>query len=346
MKEKPLVSIAVVAYNAAAFLPTLLPLIAEQTYPKERLELLLVDGRSTDPTRALMEAFARESGLTVRVLDNPARTLPAGCNVALRAYRGDLFLRLDAHAVIPRDFIEKNVEAISRGENIVGGFVGVVPPISGWAAVLSAVDASRFCGGAARFRNRGRAGYVDTLAFAMYRRAVYQRVGFYDERLRRTEDNDMVYRMKKAGYRFYYTPEIQSRRRPRSTLAGMLSQKWENGRWIAMTLCIQPRCFTPRHFVPVAFLLSLMVCLVLALFGLPQPLWVLLVVYGLCDLFFTGQAAAHLTRGKALALFTLPWLFPLVHLCYGMGTLVGLPKAYPLSREPMTGETGGPTPKP
>lgn len=77
-------------------------------------------------------------------------------------------------------------------------------PENAWQAVMRALDTSRFCGGAAPFRNSGEARYVDTLAYALYRRSVYDRVGFYDERLRRTEDNDMHYRMRMAGYRFYF----------------------------------------------------------------------------------------------------------------------------------------------
>ena len=71
-------------------------------------------------------------------------------------------------------------------------------------------------------------------------------MGFYDERLRRTEDNDMHYRMRKAGYRFYFSPDIVSWHAARKTLRGQLSQKWGNGYWIGRTMRIQPRCFAPR----------------------------------------------------------------------------------------------------
>ena len=175
----------------------------------------------------------------------------------LRAATGDAIIRLDAHARMPKDFLQKNLDALARGKDIVGGSVIGADPDNAWEAVTRALATSRFCGGAAPFRNGGEARYVDTLAYALYRREVYDRVGFYDERLRRTEDNDMHYRMRKAGYRFYFSPDIVSWHAARKTLRGQLSQKWGNGYWIGRTMRIQPRCFAPRHLVPALFVLAL-----------------------------------------------------------------------------------------
>ena len=317
------ISFIIVAYNAGQCLDALLDDLLAQTIPPEQLELLLVDSASTDDTAAHMQAFARRAPFPVRLLENPRRWLASGINVALDAATGDAIIRLDAHARIPPDFLEKNLAALARGEDIVGGCVLGAEPGTDWEAVLRTVDTSRFCGGAAPFRNGGEARYVDTLAYALYRREVYDRVGFYDERLRRTEDNDMHYRMRAAGYRFFFSPEIVSYHAARSTMRGQLRQKWGNGYWIGRTMRIQPRCFAPRHLIPAAFVLALLLCLLL----LPVcalPLALLAAAYGSCDLFFAAQGALRQTRGRLLALATLPFLYPAVHIVYGIGTLVGL----------------------
>lgn len=317
------ISFIVVAYNAEKSLPLLLEDLLAQTLPPAQLEALLVDSASSDGTRAVMETFAQRAPFAVRLLDNPKRWLACGINVALSAATGDAVIRLDAHARIPRDFLQKNLGALARGENIVGGCVAGAEPSTGWEAVMRALDTSRFCGGAAPFRNGGEARYVDTLAYALYRREVYDRVGLYDERLRRTEDNDMHYRMRRAGYRFYFSPEIVSCHAARSTLRGQLRQKWGNGYWIGRTMHIQPHCFAPRHLIPMLFVLALALCLLLApLSG--WPLAALLLAYGLCDLFFSAQAAVREARARVLSLLTLPFLFPAVHIVYGAGTLAGL----------------------
>ena len=317
------ISFIVVAYNAAGSLGALLEDLLAQTIPHEQIEALLVDSASTDATRAIMLDFAKAAPFEVKVLDNPKRWLASGINVALGAATGDAIIRLDAHARIPKDFLENNLRALERGEDIVGGCVLGGAPSGAWESVLRTVDTSRFCGGAAPFRNGGEARYVDTLAYALYRREVYDKVGLYDERLRRTEDNDMHYRMRKAGYRFYFSPDIVSYHAARATMRGQLRQKWGNGYWIGRTMRIQPRCFAPRHLIPALFVLALLAGMLLLPLS-AWPLLLLLFAYLACDLVFTVRGACSQESGRLLALVTLPFLFPAVHVVYGVGTLAGL----------------------
>ena len=317
------ISFIIVAYNAEHCLGALLDDLVNQTIPAEQIELLLVDSASTDNTAQVMSAFAECAPFAVQLLHNPKRWLASGINVALAAATGDAVIRLDAHARIPADFLEKNLAALQKGEDIVGGCVAGGNPNTDWEAVLRTVDTSRFCGGAAPFRNSGEARYVDTLAYALYRREVYDKVGAYDERLRRTEDNDMHYRMRSAGYRFYFSPEIISYHAARSTMRGQLRQKWGNGYWIGRTMRIQPRCFAPRHLIPAAFVLAIIACLLLLPFA-AWPMALLLLSYLSCDFYFAVRGALSQSRGRLLAAVTLPFLYPAVHIAYGVGTLAGL----------------------
>jgi len=317
------ISFIIVALNAGGCLNLLLDDLRAQTLPPEQVELLLVDSDSADNTLEVMHAFAASAPFDVKVLHNPKCWLASGINVALAAATGDAIIRLDAHARIPKDFLENNLRVLETGEAIVGGCVAGGEIHSDWEAVLRTVDTSRFCGGAAPFRNGGQARYVDTLAYALYRREVYEKVGLYDERLRRTEDNDMHYRMRAAGYRFYFSPDIISYHAARSTMRGQLRQKWGNGYWIGRTMRIQPRCFAPRHLIPAAFVLALIACLLL-LCASALPLMLLLAAYLACDLFFSVRGALSQSCGRLLALLTLPFLFPAVHVVYGVGTLAGL----------------------
>lgn len=317
------ISFIIVAYNAEHCLGALLGDLLRQTIPAEQIELLLVNSASSDNTAQVMRDFAKDAPFTVRLLDNPKRWLASGINVALAAATGDAIIRLDAHARIPEDFLEKNLAALNQGEDIVGGCVAGGTPGTDWEAVLRTVDTSRFCGGAAPFRNSGEARYVDTLAYALYRREVYDKVGLYDERLRRTEDNDMHYRMHTAGYRFFFSPDIISYHAARSTMRGQLRQKWGNGYWIGRTMRIQPRCFAPRHLIPAAFVLALAGGLMLLPLS-PLPLALLLGAYLACDLYFAMTGALTQTRGRLLGMAALPFLYPAVHIVYGAGTIAGL----------------------
>lgn len=317
------ISFIVVAYNAAGSLGALLDDLLAQTVEPRQIEALLVDSASTDDTLALMRRFAQRAPFDVKVLENPKRWLASGINVALDAAGGDAVIRLDAHARMPRDFLAQNLAALERGEDIVGGCVAGAEPNTPWQAVMRALDTSRFCGGAAPFRNGGSARYVDTLAYALYRREVYDRVGRYDERLRRTEDNDMHYRMRRAGYRFYFSPEICSFHAARGTLRGQLRQKWGNGYWIGRTMHVQPRCFSMRHLIPALFV-SALLTLSLAARWRVWPLAAMLLLYGALCVYFGVRAALSQPLGRALCALCLPFLFPVVHIVYGVGTICGL----------------------
>lgn len=317
------ISFIVVAYNAAQSLDALLGDLLAQTVDPRQLEALLVDSASTDDTAQIMRRFAERAPFEVKLLENPKRWLACGINVALRAATGDAIIRLDAHARMPKDFLQKNLDALARGKDIVGGSVIGADPDNAWEAVTRALDTSRFCGGAAPFRNGGEARYVDTLAYALYRREVYDRVGFTTSvcaapRIT-TCTTACARRVTASIFR-----RISSRGTPRARrFAASSSQKWGNGYWIGRTMRIQPRCFAPRHLVPALFVLAL-IALLLLLPLCRWPLLTMLTLYGALDLFFAAKSALEAPRGKLLTFICLPFLFPVVHIVYGAGTLCGL----------------------
>ncbi len=316
------ISFVVVALNAEHVLPSLLSDLEAQTYPHDQIEVLLIDSMSTDGTLSIMKTFAAKSNMQVQVLSNPRKWLASGCNIALSAAGGDAIIRLDAHAHIPPDFLVNSVKALD-GKDIVGGAVLSSDPKNIPEAVFRALDTSRFCGGAASFRNTVKAQYVDALAYDLARTEVFRKTGPYDERLQRTEDNDMHYRMQQAGYRLYYDPSIVSWHNARNSLKGQLSQKWGNGVWIGRTLYIQPKCFALRYLVPMAFSITFLLCLALIPVSV-VPFCLLASLYFFFDLLFAFRAAQEAPIGKIAVFLLTPLLFPLIHFTYGFGTLFGL----------------------
>lgn len=322
--SQTVVSFIIVARDAAGHLARLLDGYLAQDYAPARRELLIVDGRSTDDTRAIAERFrAEHRGLAVQVLDNPKKNLAAGWNVALANAAGTIMLRVDAHARIPPDFIRCNVERIHEGQDICGGEVACDPPDRVWPHVLYLAECSKFGSGLASFRNPGKPRCVDTLAYAAYRREVFVRVGGYDERILRNQDNEIHRRMKRAGFRFFYDPAIRSWHAARNTLRGLLKQKFENGRSVGLVLGIRPMCFRIRHVVPGLFVLALAVGLILAR-RVPLALAAAGFPYLLLDAVFTGQAVVRAQGRRRPAALLLVFVFPMMHIAYGLGTLLGL----------------------
>ena len=128
MRKVMFITICVIAYNEEQTLPAILKDIAAQDYAHGSMEVVLVDSASSDHTKKIMQEFAAQNTtqpdmgfVSVSVLDNPKRTLPCGWNVALKAYRGEAILKVDAHASIPKDFVTKNVAVLESGEDVCGG---------------------------------------------------------------------------------------------------------------------------------------------------------------------------------------------------------------------------------
>ncbi|MDK2901608.1 MAG: hypothetical protein PWR14_512 [Thermosediminibacterales bacterium] len=322
-----LVSFIVVAYNAGEKLSSLINDIKKQDYDHKKIEIILVDGNSSDNTKQIMENFANSSHdfFRICVLDNPKRILPCGWNIALKESKGEVILRVDAHSSIPENFISKNVEAIKKGEKIVGGQrISIIDENNSWQRTLLLAETSLFGSGIASYRRIKKKKYVSTLAHAAYSREVFQNVGGYDERLARTEDNEIHYRMKKAGYKFFLDPEIKSYHHARNTFSKMLKQKFLNGYWIGLTLGVSPFCFSIYHFVPMLFTLVMITGILLALSGNTLLLKVLAASYGTFSILNTIMS---ISKKKFTPTFLLlPLLFFMLHIYYGVGTIWGLIK--------------------
>lgn len=319
------VSFVVVARNAGKYLPDLFDDLLAQDYDPRKIELIFVDGCSQDGTLDQMQKFSEgHPEFKVSILSNPRKILACGWNIALEKAKGDVVLRVDAHARIPQDFIRRNISALEKGENIVGGQRISVIPSDPREAFFALAEASQFGAGSADFKNPGPARYVDTLAHAAYRRQVFARIGGYDERLTRTEDNEMHQRMKGAGFRLYFDPQIKSYHYPRPQLKGLLHQKFCNGYGVGITMAVSPRCFGTRHFAPFIFLLALIAGIGFGIGVSWIPLIALAVFYGAWVCVFALRAASEAPRAARPWCIFLPFMFLLIHLAYGVGTLMGL----------------------
>lgn len=325
MDETMKLSICVIAYNEEKFLPNLLADIRNQEYPHELTEVVLINSASTDGTRALMESFAGEDNgfYAVQVLDNPKKIQAAGWNVAITHATGDVIARIDAHTQLPGDYSRKVMEDIAAGEDIVGGMRPcVIENDTNWGKILLRTENSLFGSSINASRHSTEKKYVKTMFHAAYRRVVFEKAGLFNENLLRTEDNEMHYRMRQAGYRFCYDPAILSYQYARSSLKRMIRQKYGNGYWVGKTLKICPGCISLYHLVPGAFVLAIVVTTILALLGVWQLAALMWVLYGLFALGSTVLSAVN--EGFNPYIFVMPLLFLILHVSYGVGTVAGL----------------------
>lgn len=329
------VSLGVIALNEEDNIGLLLNSIAAQDYDHSLIEIILVDSGSVDSTKSKMSEFKeRRKDFSVKVLDNPRKIQASGWNVAICAASGDVFIRADAHSVLPNDFVRNNVECIESGEYVCGGqTVKIAKEDNFKQRLLLMAENSMFGSGAAKYRRGAEDRYVKTIAQGCYRMEVFEKVGLFNEKLRRSEDNELHYRIRKAGYRIFMSSKIKSEYLSRSSLKGMLKQKYGNGKWVGITTKISPSIFSPYHYVPLAFAIAAFICFgmfIASLFPavtdwLGLPFLIGCAAYLIVDILLT-LISCH-KCGTAKAIFLLLIIFPLLHFAYGIGTIAGLLQA-------------------
>lgn len=320
-------SICVVALNEEEFLPNLLRDLINQEYPHELTEIVLIDSGSKDRTKEIMKEFASEERgfYSVQVLDNPKKIQAAGWNVAITHATGDVISRIDAHTSVPSEFSKLVMEHIQNGENIVGGIRPcVIENDTMWGKTLLAVENSLFGSSINSSRHSKELSYVKTMFHASYRKEVFDKVGLFNEELLRTEDNEMHYRIREAGYKLLYDPNIISYQYARSSLSRMIKQKYGNGYWVGWTLGVCPKCISIYHFVPAVFVVAILITSVLAACRIWQLSLIMWMLYALFTVLSTVDAIVQC--GFNIYMLLMPVLFLILHVCYGFGTWKGIVK--------------------
>ena len=318
------ITIMIVARNEELNLSYLLNDIMNQTYSHNLIDIILVDSMSEDNTRKIMENYQTISDFNILlILENSEKILAAGWNLAIQNSKTDLVVRIDAHASIPKDFIEKNIKVIEKGERASGGSrPNILAPKdeNRWQKLLLEAEASIFGSSIAPYRNSKESKYVKSIFHGVYERSIFSEIGLLNTKLGRTEDNDIHYRMRKAGVKLSYNPEIISFQYVRSSLRKMIKQKYSNGYWIGLTMAVQPKCFSFYHFIPLFFLLSLIFSgLVFTCFP-----WLLVIILGLYISLLSVITLKITITNKRIIYLMLPFIIFLLHISYGMGTLHGL----------------------
>jgi glycosyltransferase involved in cell wall biosynthesis len=321
----PLVSVIIPCRNEAQSIGRCLDSVLASDYPPERLEVIVADGMSRDGTRKRVDRYAARDR-RVRRIDNPARTTPHGLNRAIAAARGELILRLDAHAGIAPDYIARAVRNLeSSGADCVGGAMRTIAAGSGAFAEPIRIGLSqRFGVGNAHFRTGSdKPLFVDTVFGACWRREVFERIGLFDERLERSQDIEFSGRLRRAGGKILMSPAMQIDYYARATLGDFWRQNWSNGMWAILPFAhVAGIAVRWRHLAPLALVLGLLGSTAAALWtGIGWLGWGVAVLYMTANLAVSLRAAWN-ERSLALA-FRLPVVFASLHLAYGLGSAWG-----------------------
>jgi glycosyltransferase involved in cell wall biosynthesis len=327
----PRVSLIVPMFNEEEAIGACLESVAAQDYPADRMEVLVIDGESSDRSPEIVRSFqGRIPGL--RLLRNPRRLTPTSLNLGIREAQGEVWLRMDSHSTMAPDYVRTCVETLRRtGADNVGGTMRPVGRGRVGEAVATAT-CSRFGIGGGRFHHATEEQPADTVYLGCYPLATLRRLGGYDESMIINEDDELNFRLTRGGGRIWLNPAIRSWYTPRGSLPGLWRQYYRYGRWKVRLMQKHRAVLSLRHLVPGGFVAGLVAGLAAA----PFTAWgkgLLLAVaapYAVANL---AASVAGAARAGWRQLTLLPPVFATLHLAYGTGFLAGMVRFLLLRRD-------------
>ena len=320
------VSVIVPCYNEQATITQLLESILTQTYPLDEIEVIIADGLSTDDTRAKIHEFkTKHPDLALKIVDNHLRVIPAGLNRAIEASQGSFIIRMDAHSIPDRYYIQRCINGLEEGfGDNVGGIWKIKPGALSWMAkAISMAVSHPLAAGGARYRIGGTAQEVDTVPFGAFHKKLIDKIGMFDETLLSNEDYEFNARIRQAGGRVWLDPCIHSIYFARTTLKELSRQYWRYGYWKAQMLRRYPQTLRWRQILPPMFVFTLIVLGILAIF-FQLVRWLLAIIVILYTIIILGAGILMSIKHKNPSLcIGVPLAIVTIHFSWGTAFLWG-----------------------
>jgi len=324
------ISIIIPCRNEEKYIGKCLDSIIANNYPKDKLEILVIDGMSGDGTREIIEKSKIQNPTSnIQMLDNPKKITPVGLNIGTKKAKGEIIIRIDAHATYEKDYISKCVEYFKKYDaDNVGGIIKTLPEKDSILAKAIAFTLSHPFGTGTSYFRIGSKGprWVDTVFGGCYKKEVFEKIGLFNENLARSQDLEFNLRLKKAGGKILLVPEIISYYYPKSNLKDFFIHNFEDGIWAIYPLKFVKIPFGLRHYFPLLFVTSLIGS---AFFSIFFPVFLkffllILLFYFLVNLYFSLKIAVKEKDFKYF--FIMPIVFATRHFGYGLGSILGLIK--------------------
>lgn len=322
-----MISIVCPIYNEEKYIGSFLESILKQDYPKEDLEILLVDGMSKDKTRDIIANYA-EKYPCLRLVDNPQQTVPYAMNNGIKSAKGDIIIRLDAHAEYPSNYFSMLVKKLNEleGADNVGG-VCITLPCNDTSVAVSIAEclSNKFGMGNSYFRvGAKKVMSVDTVPFGCFRKTLFDKIGFYDTDMIRNQDDELNGRIIKNGGKIYLLPDVEIKYFARDKISKVKKMFYQYGLYKPLGNKKLGAPATIRQFFPLLFVLFLVIGLIVSLLiPILLPIYFGVIVLHLAIGAYEGLKSAQKTNRGGCCLI-MPYIFLNMHICYGLGYLRGM----------------------
>jgi len=328
-----IISIVCPTYNEDKYIAHTIETFLKQKLENIQLEILIVDGMSTDKTREIVSKYALIHP-NLKLLDNPQRKTPYAFNIGIQQAKGNYIAILGAHSYYDDDYLQTCFNELQRTNSVgCSGKVRLnIKTDTPESMLVKWLQESSFGVSSGSFKTL-KEGYTTIINYPVYKKEVLIEIGGYDTSLHRNQDNDLNQRLFEKGYLLYHTFKTGSDYTPPNTFSKLFRYAYTNGFWNAKSLLRKPKSMKMHHLVPFVFVSSLLLLTLIGISGYLTHFVYLeycLLMAGLVLVlhFFAGilfSFKIYLQEQNLLALL-LPIYFFCFHFCYGWGTLNGFLK--------------------
>jgi succinoglycan biosynthesis protein ExoA len=302
-------------YNEAEHIAGCLESLIQQQDMGEDFEIVVVDGGSTDGTRDIVRGFPGYGG-RIRLFDNPARYQVFAWNIGWREARGEFVAGVVAHAKYDAGYLRAGLDVLARTGADAVGPVATAYGLGVFGGAVAWCMSSPFGVGNARFRYTTCEEEVDSVCNIIIRREWFVLLGGYDERVPFDEDDELNYRLRKAGGRILVSPELRIKYHVRQTVPALSKQMFSYGYWRRFTRMLHPARVPMRIYAPPALLAGLVASVAITF----TPARALASIVPLLYAGFVAVATIAASRKIGFARTArVPLALATMHLSYGAG---------------------------
>lgn len=316
------VSVVIPVRNEERYIKECLDSLIDQDYPKEFLEIILVDGLSDDKTLEIISDYAKKYSF-IKFYLNPHKTVQYAMNIGINNSSGKYIVRMDAHAWYARDYISMCIKYLQKTKAQNVGGTTVVRGKNRMQKVIAAAYHSPFALGGSKHYDEQFEGFADTVAWGAFERKYLVKLGMYDEKLPRSEDDDLNFRIEKSGGKIFITPKIKSIYYPKETLTKLFKQYFDYGTWKVAVIKKHRRPSRIIHLIPMLFVLFIVLFGTLSFCFEPisKIFFGVMLIYFMLDIYFSFRNKyAKKFSDKILLAIT----HFVIHVAYGFGFWRGI----------------------
>lgn len=323
-KLKPIVSVVIPCRNEAEYIKKTIHSIFNQKNIPGEIEILVVDGMSTDGTKDLLDKISSEDN-RVKLLPNPKKITPVAMNLGINNALGEYIAIMGAHSEYDENYLSECLKLFNIDSSIMctGG------PIQSEGRTnfgkASALAMSHPIGvGNAKHRFPNYEGYAEGAGFPVFKKEVFKKIGLYDESLVRNQDDELNFRLTKAGYKVYLSPKVKSKYYVRDNPKKLFTQYYDYGFWRIATLKKHGAAVSIRQLIPAIFYLFILSTIIISPFLPINPVITILtipVIYLIIIAIFTLEII--LEKGIKIGLM-FPLAIMILHFSYALGFLKGI----------------------